>query len=70
MEHRLDPKDLRRVVREELENARENGETFARWTLEQIASDMVDYSEPLEKESPEDLKPHIQEWLKEQETRP
>lgn len=65
MEHRLNPTDLRRVVREELQNALDNEETLVRWTVREIAEDMVSYSQPLELESTEDLIPHIAEWLSE-----
>ncbi len=59
--------DIRAKVREALDNAFENEYTFEGWTLDQICTDMLDYSSELEGLEIKDIKAHVGEFMRERE---
>lgn len=55
----------RAVVREQLGYALENGEDLRSWTVDQILEDLNRYSAECEGLTPDEMRPHVEEWRRE-----
>lgn len=56
--------DIKKLVFEALNNAKENGYEPEKESVEYWANDLIDYDADLENCEPEELTPYIEEWRK------